>query len=229
MKKIAFIGAYDKTDIIIYIAKILIEMDKKVMVVDATVNQKAKYIVPVINPSKTYVTNFEGIDVAVGFSKLDEIKDYLAVDDLQYDFILYDIDSSSSYLEFNIDEASAKYFITSFDLYSLKKGIEILAGINKEVTLKKIFFAKEVTNEDDEYIKFLAKDYKINWERDIIYFPLEMGDQTVISENQRVAKIKFKKLTALFKDGLLFITEDILEDTESSKIRKVFRKLERGV
>ena len=42
------------------------------------INQKAKYIVPVIKPTKAYVTEFEGIDVAVGFNDFNEIKEYLA-------------------------------------------------------------------------------------------------------------------------------------------------------
>ena len=46
MKKVAFIGSYDKSDIIIYIAKIITSLDKKVLVVDATINQKARYIIP---------------------------------------------------------------------------------------------------------------------------------------------------------------------------------------
>ena len=33
MKKISFIGAYDKTDLIIYIARILVGMKKKVLVI----------------------------------------------------------------------------------------------------------------------------------------------------------------------------------------------------
>ena len=48
MKKIGFIGAYDKIDLIIYIAKILTTLGKKVLVVDATINQKARYVVTVI-------------------------------------------------------------------------------------------------------------------------------------------------------------------------------------
>ena len=36
------------------------EKVKKVLVIDNTVTQKAKYIVPVINPTKAYVTEFEG-------------------------------------------------------------------------------------------------------------------------------------------------------------------------
>lgn len=232
MKKISFIGAYDKTDLIIYIARILVAMKKNVLVIDATVNQKAKYIVPVINPSKTYVTEFEGIDVAVGFNKISDIKDYIGIDEnenLEYDYILYDIDSIESFNNYNIEDSIEKYFVTSFDLYSLKKGIEILASTNKELTLTKVYFAKEANKKDDEYLEFLAKDYEINWNKEKIYFPFEMGDQTVIFENQRVSKIKLKKLTTEYKDGLMYIAEEILKDEEIGNLRKVFKQLERGV
>lgn len=52
MKTIGFIGAYDKTDLIIYIARILTAMNKRVLVIDTTFLQKAKYIVPAISPAK---------------------------------------------------------------------------------------------------------------------------------------------------------------------------------
>ena len=61
MKKIGFIGAYDKIDLVIYVAKVLTALGKKVLVVDSTINQKARYIIPVINPSKSYVTEYEEI------------------------------------------------------------------------------------------------------------------------------------------------------------------------
>ena len=65
MKKIGFIGAYDKSDLIIYIAKVLEMLDYNVLVVDSTLVQKTKYIVPSINPTKSYITNFEKIDFAI--------------------------------------------------------------------------------------------------------------------------------------------------------------------
>lgn len=83
MKKIGFIGAYDKTDLMLYVAKVLVEAEKKVLVVDATVLQKARYIVPCIAPSKCYITEYEKIDVAVGFNNLEEIKKYLSVEELR--------------------------------------------------------------------------------------------------------------------------------------------------
>ena len=77
MKKVGFIGMYDKTDLILNIAKILTTMHKKVIVVDSTLTQKAKYVVPVINPTVTYITDFEDIEVAIGFKNETEIKGYL--------------------------------------------------------------------------------------------------------------------------------------------------------
>ena len=67
MKKINFIGAFDKTDTIMYIAKLLVETGNKVLMIDATINQKAKYIIPTLDSdSISYVTNYEGIDIALG-------------------------------------------------------------------------------------------------------------------------------------------------------------------
>ena len=63
MEKFGFVGAYDKTDFIIYIAKILTVLGKRVIVIDSTLNQKAKYIVPVINPTKSYVTQLSLIHI----------------------------------------------------------------------------------------------------------------------------------------------------------------------
>lgn len=77
MKQISFIGGYDKIDLILYTARILTLAKKKILFIDTTVAQKAKYIVPTITPTKTYITEFEGIDVAVGFENLNSVKEYL--------------------------------------------------------------------------------------------------------------------------------------------------------
>ena len=74
MKKIGFIGAYDKIDVILCIAKVLTMARKKVLIIDNTITQKCKYIVPVINPTKSYVTTNEDIDVAVGFESIPKLK-----------------------------------------------------------------------------------------------------------------------------------------------------------
>ena len=130
MDTIGFIGAYDKTDMILNLAKILTCMDKRVLIIDSTVNQKAKYIVPFINPTTTYITNFEDIDIAVGFENIEQIKGYLGdLPELPYDILLIDIDTNEKMNIFNIQKAQKNFFVTAFDLYSLKKGMEILSNL----------------------------------------------------------------------------------------------------
>lgn len=230
MRKIGFIGAYDKTDMILNVAKIMTIMGNKVLVIDSTLQQKAKYIVPVINPTTSYITNFEEIDVAVGFDDTEQIKNYLGIsgEELNYDVLLIDADSEERIQNFELVDADKKFFVTAFDAYSLKKGLEILGMLDKPISLTKVLFAKEILKEDDDYLNFLSLGYKIIWEDEKIYFPLGNGDENVIIENQRVSKIKFKKLSTQYKDSLVFIVLESLNTTES-KVRRAIKIIERGV
>ena len=233
MKKIAFIGSYDKTDFLLYVAKIMTVLGKKVLIIDSTIIQKANYVVPVIHPTKTYVTEFEEIDVAVGFTDMDEIRAYLgynSIEEFPYDYCLLDIDTYDGYCDFEAQEAIKNYFVTSFDVYSLKRGIEALSGLQQKITLTKILFSKDMLQEEDEYLEFLAMTCNVEWEKEKIYLPFDRGDQSVIIENQRTSKINFRNLSAQYKDGLIFLTEGILEQEGigSGEIRRAVRKIEKG-
>ena len=232
MRKISFIGCFDKIDLILYIAKILVAMDKKVLVVESKINQKAKYVVPVIKPTKAYVTEFEEIDVAVGFNNLNDIKEYLGIPvhaEMPYDIILLDIDSHEGIVNFGINNEDKNYFVTGFDLYSLKRGLEILSGLTEILNLTKILFSRTASKDDNDYLDYLSLGYKIEWNEEIIYFPFEVGDQSVIAENQRVSKIKFKKLSEQYKEALIYIVEQILDQDEYGTMKKIFKQLEKRV
>ncbi len=231
MKKIGFIGVYDKTDLIINVAKILTTTKKKVLIVDATMLQKSRYIVPVINPTKMYVTEYEDIDVAIGFSNFDDIKKYLGTpveQELDYDIVFVDTDNIQGYRQFNLQDAEKRYFVTSFDLYSLKKGLEVLIGLENMTSLTKVYFSKDMLKEDDDYLNYLSKEYKVIWEEEKIYFPIENGDLSVIYENQRVAKVGFRKLSIQYKDGLAYIAEQILGNGSDGEIRRAIKAIEKG-
>ena len=229
MKKIGFIGAYDKTDMLLNIAKILTTMKNKVLIIDSTINQKAKYVVPAINPTVSYITSFEDIDIAIGFKNVEEIKKYVGTTgDLTYDILLIDSDTEERIEEFELNKADKNYFVTSFDMYSLKKGIELLRNLKNQLNLTKILYAKEMLKEDDDYLNFLSLGCKIIWDEERIYFPIENGDLSVIAENQRVQKIKFKKLIMQYKDSIGFIAQQILNQKSDSHVRKAIKIIERG-
>jgi len=232
MEKICFIGVFDKTDLLIYISRILVEMGKKVLVIDSTVNQKAKYVVPSINPTTSYVTEYEGVDISVGFRSYNEIKRYLGLPEnavLSYDYIFLDMDDPSLLDEFDIYNYTRKYFVTSPDLFDLKKGLEVLSGIRNPIELTKILFSNKMTQAEDEYLNFLSLGYKINWNNEKIYFPMLSQDRDIIIENQRLSKIKFKGLSQEYKDSLIYLVQEISGEASGNNIKKIIKKLEKGV
>ena len=225
MEKLGFIGNYDKIDIILYTAKILTKLGKKVLVLDTTVTQKSRYIVPVINPTLSYITVFEDIDVAIGFKTWNQLIEYIGNEgELQYDFVLIDIDEHQGIIGTGLKITDRNYFVTGFDLYSLKKGIEILNNLVEPLKLTKILFEKEMTQEDDEYLNFLALGKKIVWGDDEIYFPIENGDKLVIAENQKLEKIKFKNLSTQYKSGVSYLVSHITDEDER-KIKNIMKNL----
>mgnify|MGYP001108305789 FL=1 len=95
--------------------------------------------------------------------------------------------------------------------------------------MTKVLFSKEMLKEEDDYLNFLSLGYKVIWNEYRIYFPMENGDLSVIYENQRVAKVKFKKLSIQYKDGLAYITEEILGDSNENRVRRAIKTIEKGV
>ncbi len=227
MKQVGFVGAFDKTDLIIYIAKILTVLGKRVLIADTTITQKAKYVVPALNPTLSYITEFEEIDIAVGFKNVEAIANYTnrSVDTLEYDYLLLDIDSAESAMNFRIDRSVQNFFVTSFDTYDIRRGIEILGQFQTPIKMTKVLFSKEVSKEDDEYLNYLSLGAKVMWEDERIYFPLEMGDKTAIINNQKVAKVRFENLTSMYKDGMEFIIAKIDQAFQGPNIRKIIKEI----
>ena len=228
MKKYVFIGTYDKTDMLIYISKMLTLLDKKVLLVDTTILKKTRYVVPTMIHENKYITNFEGIDIAIGFENLEAIRKY-QIDTIgqatEYDIAILDIDRAIAYQKFNITNDDLHYFVTSFDVYNLKRGIQILPYINQNAKITKIYFTAEMSKEEDEYLNYLAKDYKINWEKNnIVLFPYTTEDLNAIFINQRTGKIQMKGLSSLYVESILFLVEEISGES-NLKIKKIYKRL----
>lgn len=209
MEKIAFIGGYDKTDMLLYIAKILTVLKNRVLIIDSTILQKSRYIVPVMAPTQKYITTYEDIDVAVGFKGFDDIKTYLGVQELEYEYVLLDIDSSIYYELYQVGPNDKHFFVTSFDLYNLRKGLSVFTKLKTQVNVTKVLFTKDMLQEEDDYLNFLSKNLKVVWNSDIVFFPFETSDLNAIYTNQRQVKIGFTGLSSSYMDSIMFLAEEI--------------------
>lgn len=210
MEKIAFIGGYDKIDMLFYVSKILTTMGKKVLIVDATTAQKARYIIPTLTPTLTYITTNDTVDFAIGFDTMEKLKDYMAEEgNLQYDYIIFDIDSRKKYKGFELMPEDKHYLATSFDIYSLKKAVEVLKAVEMKTVLKKVYFTKDLSEDRDRYLRFLTKDCNVVFEKEPIHFPTDLNDIEAIQKNQRDNIIRYKTLSKDYRLGIFYIVEEI--------------------
>lgn len=243
MKKVGFIGAFDKSNFIIYTAKLL-EMSKyKILIVDATSSQKMKYIVPSINPTKAYITNFENMDFAVGFESWEEIERYLGIQfdtndedvyndeedqenvkDSLYDYVFIDVDEADKIEAFNIKNETKNYFVTSFDMYSLRKGIDALQAFDNGAKITKILFSYESYKEDEEYLNHLSVEYNIEWNEYTIYFQILGDNNKVFEENQKLEKIRYKRLGINYKESLAYVVQDIDKKINIGNIKRLMKE-----
>ena len=230
MKKIGFIGATDKTDLITYVAKVLELLGKRVIVVDTTILQKSKYVVPAIDPTKSYITDFENVDYAIGFDSIADVARYLGVkensnmDNWNYDYMLIDIDNEKKVESFEIEETGKNYFVTSFDMYSLKRGVDVLKKISLNLNLSRILMNYNINKEDEEYLNYLTVDARVIWNELTIYVPIIDENQKLIENEQRVYNARIKKLLPEYQESIIYIVQNIVGDISTNKIKKIIKE-----
>lgn len=227
MKKVAFIGGYDKSDLIIYISRILTVLKNKVLFIDTTLIAKSQYIVPTMTPTQKYITTFDGIDVAIGFENMQDIKNYIGISgNLDYDYVLVDIDNPEKYAGFEFSPEDMHFFVTSFDVYSVQKGVNVLKSIKAPTEMTKILFTRNPESEENEYLDFVTFNFKCKWKEDIIYFPFETNDLYAIFQNQRFSKVRLMGLSGMYIDGLAFIVETIT-GLSKGNVKKAIKLIDR--
>lgn len=223
MKKVAFIGGYDKTDLILYVARILTVLGNRVLFVDTTLTKKTKFILPKMGKAVNYITTFERIDVAIGFENLEAIEKYNE-NKLEYDYILIDIDSPVSYRNFKITSKDENLFVTGFDLYTLRRGVNIFKALVEKTNFKKVYFSQNMTAEENRYLEFLVKNSFVEWSKEIIYFSINLQDMEIQNQNERMAKIKFRGFSTMYLDSIQYIVE-LISGLNKSQVKKAMKTI----
>lgn len=232
-KIVGLIGYVNKSDFIINIAKVLNIMEKKVLVIDATIEKRLKYTLPIIDYNKKkYITNFDEVDYAVGFSSFTEVKKYMCKDQSHietYDYILINIDNTEAIEKFNYKEINLKYFFMEYTNISIQKNQEILKqmeeikDIDEKIEMIKILFRNYYTRTSDVYYERKIEDFNIEWIAEQYELSYEDQDKIVDIEAQQSGYIEFNKHTKNFQNTIINIVNEIIGDTSASEIKKMIK------
>lgn len=240
MKSVGFVGKMDKTELVQYVAKVLSTLGQKTILIDATSAQKTRYTVDVINglnAQNQYVVEHDGVDIAVGFNNVLELKKYLLAkgeDFTEYECVLIDTDSDEMSEEYDLKNANNLFFVTSFDKMHIAKGIDVLRYIcatkrkenpEAQVDLTKVLYYSNINTADMNYVENLADNLPLNW-KGTINIAYDTGDLSVNIQNQYSSKINFRYLTAEAKNGIIDIV-NLITGEDKNKLKKVLKNIEK--
>ena len=209
LEQIAFIGTYDKKDLILNIAKVLTECGLKVLVVDATLMQRLKYIVPKIsNNSITYISEYLG-----------------NASNIPYDYVIIDTDNIQTMNSFMVDKSKKIYVVTSYEQYELRRTIELLKYYNRPIEVTKVVFSADLENNQEEYFNKLLSETPVILKKDIVEYADTTQDRKVTLQNQLMGDLSLYHYSSTYKDSLEYHTSLLAEGrAEQSIIRRIIRK-----
>ncbi len=229
MQVIGLIGYVDKYDFAMNLAKAINVMDKSVLVVDATLDRKLKYIVPALNNmGRAYITQYSDIDFAVGFDSIRDVESYAGeqgVDINKYDFVIIDMDSARSYELFRTKGVDKKYFFIDTSVISIEKNKEIIKAMkvfdtegDSELVMTKVLYKSYISRAADDYFDQKIKEYEVKWKEPDYEVPLDEQDRLADIDSQFSGSIETKKHSKLYMAILADLAAEIMGDVNAKKV-----------
>lgn len=235
MQVLGMIGYVDKYDFVINLAKTLRLSGKNVLVVDGTADKKMKYVIPTLNiEDKFYVTQYDGVDFAVGFDSMHNIENYMVdqkVNISLYDYILIDVDDSKTYEFFRTRGIDRVYFFIDTTILSLAKNREIIKTMKvystpeEMASVKKIFYRAILTRTAEHYFENKLAEMDIKWDEIEYEIPDYEQDRMINIDSQISGVIDIKKHSKEFISIIADMVAEILGDTTS---KEVLNQIKRG-
>lgn len=219
MNRILFIGACDKSDLLIYISKILTTGGYKVLLLDATYSGIYQYAVSQV--SKLKICEHDGFDIATGF-------DGFAYDE-SYDYVLIDIDHES--LLPHIGEFESCVLVANYERRTIVMNQLLLKTLHelhahRTLSLCKVIYHTDC-HLDEAYLDTTLDSLAVTWIEPTVTFYYDEYDYAVKLSNQFASKVKLKGLSRSYRRNLLELTrsvsgleEKLLRKTLNNAIRR---------
>ncbi len=228
MEQIGFIGSLDKKDLLVNLGTILVNFGKRVLIIDATYMQRLRYMIPRVdsNNPMTFVGEYQGIDIAVGFMNYAGIAQYLGTNGLNYDFIFVDSDNIQTTYSFMLPSMKKLFFATSFDQFEIQRAVEMFAGLNRPMQFTKLIFSSYINNNEEKLLDHALGSQFVSFNQNKVIISDVDIDRVATLENQVAKRITFKHYSGVYKDGLEYIAAMISEGIITQQdIKKMIKRI----
>lgn len=235
MQVISMVGYTEKYDFVINLAKTINLAGKSVLVIDGTYDKKLKFIIPTLNiDEKSYITQYDGIDFALGFESMHDLENYTGEQNINlslYDFIIIDMDNPRAYEFFRTRGIDRTYFFMETSVLALNKNYEILKAMKvynnsgERLKLNKIIYKSYLTRASEQFFNNKIASIDVEWLQPEYEIPNEDQDKMANVDAQISGLIEIKKHTRGFIQTIADLSAEIIgEETSSREIMKQIKR-----
>ena len=125
-----------------------------------------------------------------------------------------------------LDLGDKHCFLTTFDVYSVQKGLDVMRNIKEPTKIIKAIITRDPASEESDYLDFVTFNLKVKWEENVVYMPFETEDLYEIYQNQRYSRVKLSGLSLEFMDNFSFLVENV-SGCSRGEIRKAIKMIEK--
>lgn len=232
MKKWIFTGICDKSDLLLYMCKILAHGDKRVLLVDAALDAKYRYCIGNQQPQLP-VTEFAGFDVAGGFDTLSGLELHLLnEDEKDYDYILMDVERTDFLQHRDWMDADACIWVSGFDVTSLKRSAALLEELKEQwldqtsPSFHRVYLNVIEDMTDEAYIEGYLNPGGMAWQGQPVKMPWDELFFGLKIQNEHAGRLVLKPLSRHYKRALIELILQ-LSEWDRRHVRRAMRHAER--
>lgn len=234
MKRIVFLGAPDKSHLLLVLGKLLSAMELKVLLVDSTLTQGIQSYLP-DSDYRAPVREFEGMDIASGFITLDQLERHLGqqIAAWDYDVLLLDTDHTEFVKGRDLPAYDRRVWCSSFGRLHLQRNADLMQRLclheaeGKPLSFYKMLTSLVPVSVTEAYLDELLPSHLFQWEDAVFRFTLDERDASVELDNQHHGRLDVRRLTGNYRRNVLNMAEQLLEWDERTaqqawkRLRKV--------
>lgn len=232
MRAIGMYGYVDKYDLVMAVAKTITIMGRSVLVVDATSDNKYKYIVPSISNDIKYVTQYGEVDFAMGFNSYEDLIQYMnehGIDIEKYSYVIFDVENVDKYKAFSSKQMDKSYLFIASNLVSVNKTEEIVRSMREyypenEVVFTRVFYKSYMTRAANNYLEEKVSNYGVKWSDEVYDVSIDEQDNMVNIDSQYSGFIDVRKHTKQYIFYLCDFVSKLMGDEDSKTILKEIKR-----
>lgn len=236
MKKIVFFGASDKSHLLLMLGKLLTMTGQKVLLVDSTMAQSVQgYLPNSAGRSGAFMTEFEGLDVAVGFITFGQLDRYLKQTEGKwpdYDMMLLDTDHIEFVKGRDLPTFAHRIWCSNLEKLVMHKNAELMQRLclaesaTQPLLFFKLLYPFVETSISESYIDSRTASDSVQWMEQVFRIPFDDRDMATKVENQHHSRIDVRRLSGSYIHSVMSLSKTLF-DLDGRTVKTAWKRVRR--